>query len=302
MDRVLRHAVELDCDPVTAVQMMTLNTAQHFGVERDLGSIAPGRYADIVLAESLENFRADVVIANGEVVAEHGKLVIDLPPYLHDSQFKQSVNMKRPLKAGDFALTVPGTADGDTVTVNVIGVIENQAPTRHLTASLRVESGVVMPDIENDVLRIALVERHRATGEVVNGFVSGLGFNVPCAVASTVAHDSHHMIVVGTNADDMAQAANKLAEVGGGVVVVREGEVLALVELPIGGLMSNERAEVVAEKSAAMVAAMRDCGCTLNNAYMQLSLLALVVIPELRISDMGLVDVTQFQTVPVIAE
>lgn len=302
MDRVLRHAVELGCDPVTVVQMMTLNTAQHFSVERDLGSIAPGRYADIVLADNLENFRADVVIANGEVVAEHGKLVIDLPPYLHDSKFKQSVNMKRPLKAGDFALDAPGAEDGDTVKVNVIGVIENQAPTRHLTASLRVESGVVMPDIENDVLRIALVERHRATGEVVNGFVSGLGFNVPCAVASTVAHDSHHMIVVGTNADDMAQAANKLAEVGGGVVVVREGTVLALVELPIGGLMSNERAEVVAEKSAAMVAAMRDCGCTLNNAYMQLSLLALVVIPELRISDMGLVDVTQFQTVPVVAE
>lgn len=302
MDRVLRHAVELGCDPVTAVQMMTLNTAQHFGLERDMGSIAPGRYADIVLTESLSHFKAAMVIANGVVVARNGELTVELPHYHHDGRFRQSVNIKRTLTADDFVARTKNGVNGATVTANVIGVIENQAPTRHLTAVLRVEDGAVLPDVANDVLRIALVERHRATGEVVNGFVSGLGFNVPCAMASTVAHDSHHMIVVGTNEADMAFAANKLAEVGGGVVVVREGAVQALVELPIGGLMSNERAEVVAAKSAAMVEAMRDCGCTLNNAYMQLSLLALVVIPELRISDLGLVDVTQFRHVPVVTE
>jgi adenine deaminase len=167
---------------------------------------------------------------------------------------------------------------------------------------LTVQNGAVQPSIETDVARIALVERHQGTGEIVNGFVEGFGFNVPCAVATTVAHDSHHMIAVGTSERDMAMAVNKLIEVGGGVVVVREGEVLALVELPIAGLLSNERAEIVAEKTAKMVEAMAVCGCTLNNAYMQLSLLALVVIPELRISDMGLVDVTQFAHIPVIAE
>jgi adenine deaminase len=134
----------------------------------------------------------------------------------------------------------------------------------------------------------------------VNGFVSGFKFNRPCAVASTVAHDSHHLLVVGTNNDDMARAVNLLADVGGGVVVVSGGDVLALVELPIGGLMSNERAEVVAQKSAQMVNAMRECGCTLNNAYMQLSLLALVVIPALRIGDLGLVDVSKFQFIDLI--
>ncbi|MEZ4647126.1 MAG: adenine deaminase C-terminal domain-containing protein, partial [Chloroflexota bacterium] len=146
------------------------------------------------------------------------------------------------------------------------------------------------------------VERHRATGSVTNGFVQGFGFNVPCAVATTVAHDSHHMIVVGTDKAMMAQAANRLGEVGGGVVVYKDGTEIALVELPIAGLMSNERAEIVAGKAARMVEAMGECGCHLNNAYMQLSLLALVVIPELRISDLGLVDVTQFVQVPLFLE
>ena len=140
------------------------------------------------------------------------------------------------------------------------------------------------------------------TREVQIGLVHGFGFNVPCAVATTVAHDSHHMIVVGTDTADMARAANRLGEVGGGVVVFKEGAEIALVELPIAGLMSNERAEVVAAKAARMVAAMRECGCTLNNAYMQLSLLALVVIPDLRISDLGLVDVNKFEIVDLFVE
>jgi adenine deaminase len=135
---------------------------------------------------------------------------------------------------------------------------------------------------------------------VTNGFVSGFGFNVPCAVASTVAHDSHHMIVVGTDAADMAAAANRLGEVGGGVVVFKEGREIALVELPIAGLMSDERAEVVAAKAERMVEAFVECGCTLHNAYMQLSLLALVVIPELRISDKGIVDVRTFEVVGLV--
>lgn len=295
MDRVLRHAVELGLDPVIALQMMTFNTAQHFGVDRDLGSLAPGRYADIVLASDLNNFSAELVLCNGTIVAENGKLTIDLPAYEHPDKFKQSVNVP-PVAASQFALA----AEGDSVQVNVVGVIENQAPTRHLTATLSVENGVVQPDIAQDVARLALVERHKGTGDIVNGFVSGFGFNVPCAIAATVAHDSHHLLVAGTSEADMAQAVNTLSEVGGGAVVVRDGEVKALVELPIAGLMSNERAEVVAEKSAKMLQALRDSGCTLNNAYMQFSLLALVVIPELRISDMGLVDVTKFEHVPVI--
>jgi adenine deaminase len=149
---------------------------------------------------------------------------------------------------------------------------------------------------------LALVERHNSTGRIVNGFVSGFGFNVPCAIASTIAHDSHHMILVGTSRKNMAMAANRLHEVGGGVVVYKECQEIALVELPIAGLMSNERAEIVAAKADRMVEAFNECGCFLNNAFMQFSLLALVVIPELRISDLGIVDVTKFEAVSLIVE
>ena len=158
-------------------------------------------------------------------------------------------------------------------------------------------SGLVDADMQSGVCQIALVERHKAAGGVTNAFVSGFGYNVDCAVASTVAHDSHHMIVVGTSRSDMAMAANILKRIGGGAVVVSKGKQLALVELPIAGLMSDERAEIVAKKADRLVAAMQACGCTLNNAYMQHSLLALVVIPELRISDIGLIDVRTFKRV-----
>lgn len=151
-----------------------------------------------------------------------------------------------------------------------------------------------------DVRQIALVERHHGTGKVINAFVSGFGYDKPCAIASTVAHDSHHMIVVGTDKNDMALAANRLGQVGGGVVLFSEGRELALVRLPIAGLMSDQRAEIVAEEANGLIAAMLACGCALNNAYMQHSLLAPVVIPELRISDIGLIDVLKFQPTEVL--
>ncbi len=157
-----------------------------------------------------------------------------------------------------------------------------------------------MVDISRDLAKIALVERHRGSGEVQVGYVTGFGFDRRCAVGSTVAHDSHHMIIVGTNEADMALAANELARVGGGQIVVREGEVIGVVELPIAGLMSQEGAETVAQKTDSVLAGFKACGCSLNNPNMQLSLLALVVIPELRISDQGLVDVNQFSIIPVI--
>ena len=162
---------------------------------------------------------------------------------------------------------------------------------------MEVQNGLVVGDVSKDICQIALVERHRATGSVTNGFVSGFGYDQPCAMASTVAHDSHHMIVVGTSKKDMALAANRLREVGGGVVLFQDGQEKALVEMPIAGLMSDEASPIVAAKADQLVAAMAECGCHVNNAYMQHSLLALVVIPELRISDIGLVDVRRFEKV-----
>jgi len=299
MDRVVRHAIQQGADPVVALQMATLNTAEHFGVSREVGQIAPGRYADILLADDLHDLRAGLVIARGRVAAEDGQLAIELPDFSYPARVRSSVHLSRPLTAADFAVSVESQAPQ---TVQVIGVVENQAPTRRMRFEMQPVDGELVVDQGRDLAKVALVERHRGTGGIQVGFVHGFAFDQPCAVGSTVAHDSHQMLVVGTDEASMARAANRLAEVGGGQVVVKHGEVIGLVELPIAGLMSDERAEQVAHKAEGVLRGFRECGCTLNNANMQLSLLSLVVIPELRISDKGLVDVDRFEIIPLRAE
>jgi adenine deaminase len=236
------------------------------------------------------------VIARGQTVAQNGEIAVSCPHLDWPEDARQTVHLGKTLSKDDF--TIKSTREVETA--RVIGVVENQAPTKALTAEMIVENGTV--SAQNGISQIALVERHQGTGGVVNGFVSGFGYQGDMAIASTVAHDSHHMIVVGNSRQDMALAANRLGEVGGGVTVWKDGKELALVELPIAGLMSDSPAIEVAAKADKMVAAMVDCGCTLNNAYMQHSLLALVVIPELRISDLGLVDVTTFELTELFEE
>jgi adenine deaminase len=296
MNRAVRHAIDCGCDPLIAIQMATINTATHFGLEREIGSITPGRRADIILTSDLKTLPIEVVIARGQIVAESGSIKVECPHLDWPESARGTVHLGHTLAATDFELAAPEGANA--VTANVIGVVENQAPTKALKAELPVRDGLV--EGEGDVCQIALVERHRATGGVTNAFVSGFGYEGKMAMASTVAHDSHHMIVVATDRTQMALAANRLAEVGGGITIFRDGAELALVELPIAGLMSDSPASEVAANAQKLVEAMQACGCTLNNAYMQHSLLALVVIPELRISDLGLVDVRSFKKIPVI--
>ncbi len=293
MNRVVRHAIACGCDPLVALQMATINTATHFGLERELGSLTPGRRADVILTSDLRALPIERVIARGRTVAMDGRLLVECPHYDWPEEARATVRLGKVLEPADFV--VPAPEGANTVTARVIGVVENQAPTRALTAELAVVDGFVQADEAQGVARIALVERHRGTGKVVNGFVSGFGYRGRMAVGSTVAHDSHHMIVVGTDAAMMAAAANRLGEIGGGITVWKDGAEIAQVPLPIAGLMSDRPAAEVAAKAGRMVEAMAECGCTLNNAYMQHSLLALVVIPELRISDLGLVDVTRFE-------
>lgn len=301
MDRVLRHAISEGLNPMTAIQMMTINTAEHFGLTREMGMIAPGRWADVVLVEDLMNFKADMVIAKGQVIAEKGEWQVKLPVVKYPKWVTNSIHLKKKLTAEDFALRTRAD-DGAEIDANVIGVIENQAPTRHLKLKVKAGNGEVKADMKRDIAKIALVERHRATGKVVVGLVKGFEFTRKCAIGSTVAHDSHHMIVVGTDDENMAIAANELAKCGGGQVVVLDGKVVGLVEFPIAGLMSNERADIVAKKAGTVLEGFKMCGSELNNPNMQLSLLALAVIPELRISDKGLVDVTRFDFIPVLED
>ncbi|MGB2963086.1 MAG: adenine deaminase [Anaerolineales bacterium] len=299
MDRVVRHTIGLGVDPLTALQMATINTAEHFGVAGDMGQIAPGRYADILLVADLQDFRPEKVIAKGQILAEGGKWVQDPPQTTYPDWATKSVNMKRPLTAEDFRLPVDENLKSDSVTTHVIGVVEGQAPTRHLKVPVMVTEGEIKVDLKNDLVKIALVERHQATGGVVVGLVSGFELKENCAIGTTVAHDSHHMIVIGTDEEHMALAANQLAEINGGQVVIKEGEVIGQVSLPIAGLMSNHRAELVAEEAASVLEGFKTCGCQIANPNMQLSLMALVVIPALRISDLGLVDVESFSLIPM---
>ncbi|HDN04335.1 MAG TPA: adenine deaminase [Chloroflexi bacterium] len=299
MDRVLRHTIGLGVDPMVALQMATINTAEHFGVGKDMGQIAPGRYADFLIVSDLNDFRPEKVFAKGKLLAVSGEWQIDLPEHEYPDWAARSVNMKRPLVKDDFKLVVDQDISSPA-TAHVIGVVEGQAPTKHLKMPVEVQGSEIKIDLEKDLIKIALVERHQATGGVVVGLVSGFGLKGKCAIGSTVAHDSHHMIVVGTDEEQMALAANQLAEIKGGQVVVKDGEVIGQVSLPIAGLMSNKRADVVAGEAASVLEGFQACGCSIINPNMQLSLLALVVIPALRISDLGLVDVEKFEFVPVI--
>jgi adenine deaminase len=297
MDRVVRHAISQGLAPVTALQMATLNTAEHFGLAHEVGQIAPGRVADILLVSDLVNLCVDTVIARGEVICDQGRVLATRPPALRPEWALNSVHLARALCAADFRLEAPSASEA---TVNVIGVIENQAPTRHLRLKLPVQDGAIRPSIGWDVAKAAVVERHQASGRVQVGLVQGFGFKQPCAIGSTVAHDCHQMIIVGTDEDSMALAANTLAKCGGGQVVVLRGRVTGLVELPIAGLMSDQPAETVARSAASLLNGFKACGCMLNNPNMQLSLLTLTAIPALRLSDLGLVDTNNFCFLPVV--
>ncbi|GAB4485436.1 MAG: adenine deaminase [Anaerolineales bacterium] len=304
MDRVLRHAIEQGLPPMTAIQMATINSAEHFGLSREMGLIAPGRFADILLVPDLNNFRAELVIAKGQRIAENGQWTRELPAYPYPAWAKNSVRLARALRAEDFKIKA---ADAQSpITCNVIGVIENQAPTRHLKLEIPTKNGEIHSSFITphsslpDVAKIALLDRHHASGKISLGLVSGFGLSEKCAIATTVSHDCHNLLIVGTDEACMAQAANRLAETGGGQVVIKNGEIIGEVILPIAGLMSNEHVEAVARQAESVLAGFRACGCALNSPNMQLALLALVVIPELRLSDLGLVDVTKFQFVELV--
>lgn len=299
MNFVVRDAIRQGVRPVTAIQMATLNAAERFGVQRDIGSVTPGSYADIILLDgNLADVDVVMTIAAGKVVAENGRLTAALPPFTYPPEATDTVRLARRLSPSDFEIKVG--QDRGAVRVRAIRVIENHAETEEAILSLPVEGGtLILPppsgDAEPDAAKIAVVERHGKSGAISLGIVTGLGFNRPVAVATTVAHDSHNLMVIGNSNELMARAGNELAAAGGGVLVLYEGDQgvnSVLMPLPIAGLMSPEPFERVADQSRAISQALVEAGCELNYAFMTISLLALVVIPELRLSDKGLVKVS----------
>ncbi|MCM3702057.1 adenine deaminase [Paenibacillus macerans] len=296
MNHVVRRAIEEGVEPVTAIQMGTINTARYFKVDGDVGGIAPGKCADLLLIDDLKRMEPSTVIVDGIVVYDSGELRVPFPVYPYPERARNSVHLARPLEPGDFLLA---SQSGHAETkVHVIDVIENSARTQKGTASLKVADGLIQPDLAQDVLTLACIDRHHGSGDISLAFARGFGLKRG-AVASTVAHDSHNLLVMGANAEDMAFAANELAKLGGGMIAVQDGQVLAAVPMAIAGLMSDQPLETVAAQVKQLEAAWRQLGCPLNAPFMTFSLIALPVIPVLRITNRGLADVNDFRLIPV---
>ncbi|MEW5932209.1 MAG: adenine deaminase [Bacillota bacterium] len=300
MDRVVRTAISAGLRPVTAIQMATLNPAEYFGVDAEMGGIAPGRRADIVFLTDLATVEVHQVMVDGQAVAREGRMLKALPDPRYPEFVRHSVKLARPLAPRDFAVHAPAGAGGGEVTVRVIEVVEAKALTRHRTVTLPNDGGVLRAQPERDIAKVAVVERHGGGGGMGLGFVRGFGLQRG-AVASTVAHDSHNLLIVGVDDGDMAAAGNALAECGGGMVAISGGRVMARVELPVAGLMSPRPACEVAAAVAELERAWRSLGCHLVSPFMTMSLLALPVLPELRVTNRGLVDTVRFRVVDVVA-
>jgi len=290
MDFVVRLAISQGVKPVTAFQMATINTAERFGVARDIGAVIPGNMADIILLDGrLADVRVGMTIAAGQIVAEHGKMTAEWEPFIYPDEALNTVKLNPNLQPGDMALAAP-IAEG-TIAAKVIQVTENHVDTKEKLAHVEVKQGLVQVKAAGDVCKIAVLERHKQTGNRAVALVGGIGFKEPAAIAMTVAHDSHNLLIIGNDDALMAEAGNRVIGMQGGVAVVSAS---GSTEFPlrIAGLMSTEPFEQVAAQSEAVSEALQSAGCTLNNAFMTLSLLALVVIPELRLSDKGLVRIS----------
>lgn len=291
IDGMVRRAVRSGLDPVLAIQMATLNPADYFGLN-DVGALGPGRRADLVVLDDLRDPVVRQVYHSGRLVAEQGQLLDDSGA---TAMAAPPVAMRVPLERLDFSVTAQGRR------MRVIEVIPDQIATRSQIVDARIVESRVQTDPDNDLLKIAVVERHHGTGRTGIGFIKGFGLKQG-ALASTVAHDSHNMVVVGVSDADMHAALAELVDMGGGLAVVDQGRAIARLPLPIAGLMSDKPIAVVCRALDDLLAAARRLGSGLSDPFMTLSFMALPVIPALKITDHGLVDVTAFKRVPLFVE
>jgi adenine deaminase len=292
LNALLKKAISLGLDPVQAVTLATLNPAEYFRL-RDRGAVAPGLQADLVVLSDPNKFHVQKVFKAGQLVVDDGRL-------LADRVFPETPPPAGPFRVREFPLeALSPEVRGELV--KVIGLIPGQLLTEKRLRPAPVKAGRLAADPERDLLKLAVVERHRGTGNLGLGLVQGFGLKRG-ALASSVAHDSHNIVVAGADEADMLQAVKHLAALGGGLAVVAGGKVLADLALPIAGLMSPRPLDEVAAAYGKLKAAYRNLGGALPDPFMALSFLALPVIPELKLTDLGLVDVDRFQVVPLFGE
>ena len=300
MDSMVRRAIELGLDPVEAIRLASYNTAQYFRLYHR-GAIAPGFVADLVVLDDLSTFKVESVYKDGMLVAQDAKLLVDIPSAavmgietdvaVHEVEVTKTIHIA-PITERDVRITgYPGM-------VEIIGIKKGQITTAHLQEEAPIRDGEIVADPERDLLKLVVVERHHATGRIGLGLVKGFGLRKG-AIASSVAHDAHNLVIAGASDSDIVQAAQTLQEMGGGFVCVVDGEVQARVPLPLGGLVSPLPANELVQQLRHLDDAAAALGCTLEHPCMTLSFLSLSVIPSLKLTDQGLVDVETFTLMPL---
>ena len=287
LDAVVRKAIARGLDPVRAIQLATINPAEYFRLDR-LGAIAPGYQANLIVISDLSRLQIDMVFYHGQLVAREGKALFSVAK-AGGRRLTGTVNIK-PFDIEALRLMASGEAE------LVIEIVPGQIITRRRLQQIKAVDGIVMPDISRDILKLAVVERHKATGNIGLGLVTGFGLKEG-ALASSVAHDSHNIVAVGTSDEDILFAIREIERLQGGLVVAAGGKVLESLALPVAGLLSDEPLEVVVNKLEKLENVAAQLGTTLTSPFSTLSFVALPVIPELRLTDLGLVDVGEFELV-----
>jgi adenine deaminase len=297
LDHLVRRAVEEGIDVLTALQMVTINTATCFRMDHELGSLTPGKCADIVFIDELETLEVTRVLIDGEVVAENGTLSFELAPFTYPSWVLDSMHLRDAITAASFVIPAPDPAAAQA-RVRAIEIIPRRVGTFERQVTLPVTEGKLESDVEQDLLKTFVFERHHELGSFGCGFTKGFGIRNG-ALASTVAHDAHNLLVMGSNDEDMALAANTLVLSGGGMVAVQGGVVLGHVPLPIAGLMNDKSAAEMSALVAELEQAWQAIGCDIDSPFMTMALIPLACLPELRLTNRGLVDCTHFEFVPL---
>ena len=291
------RSIALGLDPMEALQMATVNAARHFRLEDEIGSITPGLLADILLVDSLQEMKPAVVIFEGQIVAKNGRLLKECPVEAYPDWIKHTVILKRPITAESFRIS----ASGNQAKVRVIDMIPRQIINHHVTELMAIRDGSIAADVSRDLLKLAVVERYGKNGNVGVGIVRGFRLREG-ALAYSMSHDHHNIVVVGTNDADMAAAVNEVARLNGGLCAVSGGRVLSSMELPIGGLMSEKSADEVMEQLDILNRDAQKLGCEMDAPFMSLSFVSLPTVPDLGLTDLGLVDVLSHKLIPLIAE
>jgi adenine deaminase len=286
IDYMIRTAIASGVDPIMAIRMGTINTARQFRLQKH-GVIAPGKRADIVVFSDLNNLQPEMVFRGGTLVAENGAMTVERQQ-LRKIDLRSTINVK--MDSLDFSIP----AQGDFI--RVIGAVGDQVVTGHLTEPATIVDGEAVADPSRDILKIAVVERHKASGNIGKGFIKGFGLKRG-ALAGTVAHDHHNLVVIGADDESMRLAVHAVNDMGGGVVVIDDGEVVAHLALPVAGLMSEEPIDSVRRDYDALIAAAQNMGSSMPDPLMAMSFMGLEVIPKLKLTDVGLVDVEQFAVV-----